>query len=138
MTIGITGASGQLGQGLVRHALSRVPTADLVAITRNPAKLEQFPGIQTRTGDFSRLAGLEAAFRGIDRLVIIPTGDLQPGVRIRQHSDAIDAAVQAGVRHVIYISSVSPRPDPNNVLLDSHFATEQKLIGSGLHGRCSV
>ncbi len=132
MTIGITGASGQLGQGLVRHALSRVSPSDLVAITRNPAKLEQFPRIQTRAGDFSQPAGLEAAFQGIDRLVIIPTGDLQPGVRIKQHSDAIDAAVRAGVRHVIYISSVSPRPDANNVLLDSHFATEQKLIHSPL------
>ncbi len=132
MTIGITGASGQLGMGLVRHTLARVPASDIVAITRNPAKLEQFSGIQTRVGDFSQPAGLADAFRGIERLVIIPTGDLQPGVRIRQHADAIDAAVRAGVRHVIYISSVSPRPDPNNVLLDSHFATEQKLIGSGL------
>ena len=132
MNIGITGASGQLGMGLVRHTLARVPASSIVAITRNPAKLEQFSGIQTRAGDFSQPAGLADAFRGIERLVIIPTGDLQPGVRIRQHADAIDAAVRAGVRHVIYISSVSPRPDPNNVLLDSHFATEQKLIGSGL------
>lgn len=132
MTIGITGASGQLGTGLVRHALARTAASNIVAITRNPAKLEQFSGIQARAGDFSQPAGLVEAFRGIERLVIIPTGDLQPGVRIRQHSDAIDAAVRAGVKHVIYISSVSPRPDANNVLLDSHFATEQKLIGSGL------
>jgi NAD(P)H dehydrogenase (quinone) len=118
--------------GLLRHTLARVPASDIVAITRTPAKLEQFSGIQARTGNFSQPAGLVEAFRGIERLVIIPTGDLQPGVRIRQHSDAIDAAVKAGVRHVSYISSVSPRPDPNNVLLDSHFATEQKLIGSGL------
>jgi len=130
MNIGITGASGQLGLGLVNHTLARVPASKVIAITRTPAKLEQFPGLQTRTGDFSQPAGLEAAFQGIERLVIIPTGDLQPGVRIQQHSDAIDAAVRAGVKHVIYISSVSPRPDPSNVLLDSHFATEQKLINS--------
>ncbi len=132
MTIGITGASGQLGMGLVRHAMARAAAADIVAITRNPAKLESFSGIHKRTGDFSQPATLADAFRGIHRLVIIPTGDLQPGVRIKQHSDAIDAAVRAGVKHVTYISSVSPRPDANNVLLDSHFATEQKLIGSGL------
>jgi NAD(P)H dehydrogenase (quinone) len=52
--------------------------------------------------------------------------------RKRQHRAAIDAAKQAGVRHVIYISTVSPRPDPANPLLDSHFATEQALIASGL------
>lgn len=132
MKLGISGASGQLGLGLVRHTLARVAAADVVAITRNPAKLSEFAGLETRAGDFSQPAGLADAFRGIERLVIIPTGDLQPGVRIRQHSDAIDAAVRAGVKHVIYISSVSPRPDANNVLLDSHFATEQKLISSGV------
>ena len=118
--------------GLVRHTLARVPTGDIVAITRTPVKLTEFAGLETRSGDFSQPDGLLDAFRGIERLVIIPTGDLQPGVRIRQHSDAIDAAVRAGMKHVVYISSVSPRPDVSNVLLDSHFATEQKLIGSGL------
>lgn len=126
MKLGITGASGQLGMGLVRHTLARAAASDVVAITRNPAKLAEFAGLETRAGDFSQPDGLVEAFRGIERLVIIPTGDLQPGVRIRQHSDATDAAVRAGVKHVIYISSVSPRPDANNVLLDSHFATEQK------------
>ena len=134
MKLGITGASGQLGTFLVRHALARTAPSNLVAITRNPAKLEEWAkqGVETRAGDFAQAAGLADAFRGIDRLVIIPTTDLTPGVRIGQHAAAIDAAVQAGVKHVIYISAVSPRPDPDNVLLESHYQTEQKLMGSGL------
>src|SRR5579863_7056510 len=133
MKIGITGASGQLGTSLVRHALSRTPASSIVAITRDPGKLAQFSqqGIETRAGDFNEPSGLAAAFAGIERLVIIPTTDLQPGVRSRQHAGAIDAAVRSGVQHVIYISTVSPRPD-SNVLFESHFATEQKLIGSGV------
>jgi NAD(P)H dehydrogenase (quinone) len=133
MKIGISGAGGQLGAGLVRHALSRVSASSIVAITRNPAKLEQFSqqGVDVRAGDFNQRSSLTAAFQGVERLVIIPTGDLQPGVRRKQHTDAIQAAVASGVRHVMYISTVSPRPDPNNELLDSHFATEQALIGSG-------
>ncbi len=130
MKIGITGASGQLGTGLVRHALARTSASNLVAITRNTAKLAEFAGIEARAGDFSQPAGLVDAFNGIERLVIVPTTDLAPGVRSKQHSDAIDAAVKAGVKHIIYISTVSPRPDPNNVLFDSHFATEQKLLAS--------
>ncbi|MFM2124541.1 MAG: hypothetical protein RL328_992, partial [Acidobacteriota bacterium] len=132
MKLGITGASGQLGTFLVRHALTRTAPSDLVAITRNPAKLEEFAkqGVETRAGDFAQPAGLEQAFRGIDRLVIIPTTDLTPGVRIGQHSAAIEAAARAGVGHVIYISAVSPRPDPDNVLLESHYQTEQKLMSS--------
>jgi len=133
MTIGITGAGGQMGTVLLRHALSRVAASEIVAITRNPSKLAEFSqqGVQVRTGDFNDREGLAAAFQGIERLMIIPTGDLQPGVRRRQQADAIERAVSSGVRHVTYISTVSPRPDPNNELMNSHFATEQALIGSG-------
>jgi NAD(P)H dehydrogenase (quinone) len=133
MKLGITGASGQLGTFLVRHALARTAASNLVAITRNPGRLEEFAkqGVETRAGDFAQPAGLAEAFRGIDRLVIIPTTDLTPGVRIGQHSAAIDSAVKAGVKHILYISAISPRPDPANVLLESHFLTEQKLLASG-------
>lgn len=133
MTIGITGAGGQLGAALVRHALDRVPASSIVGITRNPGKLEAFAqqGVQVRAGDFNNPSGLKEAFAGVERLVIIPTGDLQPGLRLWQHQAAIQAAVARGVRHVMYISTVSARPDPNNELFDSHFRTEQALIGSG-------
>ena len=134
MKIGITGASGQLGTALVRYALARVPAADIVAITRNPGKLEQFSqqGVQVRAGDFAKPEELAAALQGVERLVIIPTGDLAPGVRAPRHVAAIQAAVNSGVQHAIYISTVSPRPDPDNSLFDSHWATEQALIASGL------
>jgi NAD(P)H dehydrogenase (quinone) len=129
MKLGITGAGGQMGKALVRHARARTEAGNLVAITRDPAKVDA--DVETRAGDFNNPATLEAAFHGLDRLVIIPTGDLAPGVRTKQHAGAIDAAVKAGVKHVTYISTVSPRPG-DNVLFESHFATEQKLIGSGL------
>jgi NAD(P)H dehydrogenase (quinone) len=134
MKIGITGASGHLGTALVRHALARTSAGNIVAITRNPGKLEQFSqqGIEVRAGDFSQPSALAAAFRDIERLVIIPTTELQAGVRIQQHKAAIEAAAGRRVQHLIYISTVSPRPDPNNSLLDSHFATEQALIASGV------
>jgi NAD(P)H dehydrogenase (quinone) len=133
MKIGITGTGGQLGAALVRHALARASASNIIAITRNPAKLEKLSqqGVDVRAGDFNQTQGLAAAFRGIERLVIIPTADLQPGVRSRQQASAIDAAVSSGVQHVIYISTVSPRPAPDNVLFESHFTTEQKLIACG-------
>jgi NAD(P)H dehydrogenase (quinone) len=130
MTLGITGAGGQLGAALLRHTLNRTAASHVVAITRHPEKISL---VTARAGDFNQPGSLLEAFRGIERLVMIPTADLSPGVRARQHRDAIAAAKQAGVQHVIYISSVSPRLDPNNELLDSHFATEQALIASGLN-----
>lgn len=134
MKIGITGASGQLGTALLQHSLERTAASNIVAITRNPSKLQPFSqqGVEARAGDFSQPAELPAALRGVEQLAIVPTDDLTPGVRIGQHANLIDAAVSAGVKHLIYISTVSARPDPDNTLLDSHFVTEQKLIASGV------
>src|SRR5215469_11289578 len=100
MKIGITGAGGQLGRLLLQHAQARISASDLIAITRSPSKLESFSkqGIELRAGDFTQPAGLPAAFQGIERLLIIPNSDLQPGARKLQHTAAIQAAAAAGVK----------------------------------------
>ena len=133
MKLGITGAGGKLGGNALDHLLKRVKAADIVAITRQPEKLGTFSaqGIVVRAGDFNDPAGLAKAFAGIDRLLIIPASDLTPGVRIRQHSDAIRAAVSAGVGHITYISSLGCKPGKEDGILETHWATEQALINSG-------
>ena len=133
MRIGVTGASGQLGMGVVRHLLTRTSASDIVAITRSPDKLAAFflQGVNVRTGDFNDRAGLETAFNGVQQLLIIPGSDLTPNVRPAQHRTAISAAMTAGVGHIIYVSSVGARPGPSDGIMETHFATEQALITSG-------
>jgi NAD(P)H dehydrogenase (quinone) len=134
MTLGITGASGQLGAGILKHLYARHAPSGVVAITRHTAKVEAAgrPGLQVRPGDFNDGAGLAKALVGVERLVMIPASDLIPGVRPRQHKTAIDAAVAAGVKHIIYVSSVGARPGPRDGILETHFFTEQAVIGSGV------
>ena len=137
-TLGITGASGQLARGVLRHLLDgRLPGAQdgrVVAVTRTPDKLAGPSGsqIEVRRGDFDDETTLVQAFRGIDRLLFIPASDLTPGVRPRQHRSAVTAAVAAGVRHIIYVSSIGARPGAQDGLLETHFVTEQAVINSGL------
>jgi NAD(P)H dehydrogenase (quinone) len=83
-----------------------------------------------RAGDFDDPASLEAAFAGGERLLLISTSAL--GERVRQHGDAIDAAVAAGVRFVAYTSIVNPEPDNPAGVVPEHRATEDKLRASGL------
>jgi NAD(P)H dehydrogenase (quinone) len=133
MTIGITGAGGQLGGSVLNELLSRgAKPGEIVAITRTPEKLAGFAakGIAVRAGDFDAPAGLAAAFKGIDTLLIIPTSDLRPGFRTPQHKAAIDAAKAAGVKHVVYVSTVAARPGQD--LMQSHLDTEQAIFASGL------
>jgi NAD(P)H dehydrogenase (quinone) len=133
MSIGVTGASGQLGMGVVRHLLTRTSASDIVAVTRTPEKLAALSsqGVNVRQGDFNDRAGLEKAFSGVERLLMIPASDLTPGVRPIQHQTAISAAMTAGVGHIIYVSSIGARPGPSDGIMETHFSTEQALITSG-------
>jgi NAD(P)H dehydrogenase (quinone) len=133
MRIGVTGASGQLGSGVVRHLLQRTSASDIVAVTRSTEKLAGFSsqGVDVRAGDFNDAAGLEKAFSGVERLLIIPGSDLTPNVRPAQHRNAISAAISAGVGYIIYVSTVGARTGPTDGIMETHFATEQALITSG-------
>ena len=133
MTIGITGAGGQLGGSVLNELISRgAKPGDIVAVTRTPEKLSGFAakGVTVRAGDFDAPAGLPEAFKGIDTLLIIPTSDLRPGMRTPQHKAAVAAAKTAGVRHVIYVSTVGVRPGQD--LMQSHLETEQAVYASGM------
>jgi NAD(P)H dehydrogenase (quinone) len=134
MRIGVTGASGKLGTGVVRHLLTRTPASDIVAITRSPEKLAAVSsqGVNVRKGDFNDRSGLEKALSGVERLLIIPGSDLTPNVRPAQHRAAIGAALSADVRHIIYVSSVGARPGSSDGIMETHFATELSLITSGV------
>jgi NAD(P)H dehydrogenase (quinone) len=142
MKIGVTGAGGKLGGNILSHLLARagasdVVASDIVAITRQPDKLESFrkQGIRVCAGDFNAPQELPNAFEGIDRLLVIPTSDLMPSVRVRQHSAAINAAIDAKVKQIVYISSIGCRPGHGNLendgILETHWATERVLIDSG-------
>jgi NAD(P)H dehydrogenase (quinone) len=133
MTIGITGAGGQLGGSVLNELLARgAKPGEIVAITRTPDKLSAVAakGVTVRAGDFDAPAGLAAAFKGIDKLLIIPTSELQPGKRTPQHKAAIAAAKTAAVKHVVYVSTIGARPGQD--LMQSHLETEQAIYASGL------
>jgi NAD(P)H dehydrogenase (quinone) len=127
----ITGASGQLGRRTAEHALSRVEPARLILVTRRPDQLADLAarGAQVRFGDFDDPASLSPAFEGAQHLLLISAVDLTK--RVAQHRAAIDAAVTAGVRRIVYTSMISPvAPNPAAVA-PSHRQTEEALRQSG-------
>ncbi|MEU6134697.1 SDR family oxidoreductase [Nocardioides sp. NPDC047086] len=132
MTIAITGASGQLGRLVADQLLATVDPAEVVLLTRDPAKLADYAerGADVRAADFGRPDELVDAFAGVERVLLISTDVV--GARVEGHRAAIDAAVKAGVRHMAYTSVPEPTPDnPAGVVAD-HAATEDALRESGL------
>jgi NAD(P)H dehydrogenase (quinone) len=105
----IAGASGQLGLLAVRELLRRgVPAGNLILVSRTPEGLAEFAalGAATRFGDVDKPDSLPLAFAGGDRLLLISLGGSTPdaGPRPERHKRAFDAAVKAGVRHIVYTS----------------------------------
>ncbi|WP_181708417.1 SDR family oxidoreductase [Chthonobacter rhizosphaerae] len=134
-TLLVTGASGQFGR-LVLDALLASPGGDrIVAASRDPSKLADHAarGVETRRADFDDPASLEAAFQGVDRLLIVSTDAIAvPGQRLAQQKAAVAAAKAAGVGHVIYTSMPQPEPGSPVSFAGDHWGTEEAIRASGL------
>jgi NAD(P)H dehydrogenase (quinone) len=127
----VTGATGQLGRKVVDALLQRVPATSVVAGVRDMAKAAdlQAHGVELRTADYDKPETLAAAFRGIDRLLLISGNAV--GQRTRQHTAVIAAARAAGVKLIAYTSIL--RADTSKVgLAVEHKATEAALAASGV------
>ncbi|AMJ67306.1 SDR family oxidoreductase [Hymenobacter sp. PAMC 26628] len=132
--IAITGATGQLGRATLQALLPQVGAPNLVAVVRDPQKAQDLRplGVQVRPGDYDDPAALAAAFQGIDTVLLVSTSEFDYATRVQQHRNAIDAAKQAGVRHVVYTSIFRPSAASHFGSNRSHAATEAYLLASGL------
>jgi NAD(P)H dehydrogenase (quinone) len=130
--IAISGASGDLGRRITRELLETTDPASLVLVTRTPAgTVQPLPaGVQTRSADFRQPETLEAAYRHCDTLMLISGTDVTE--RVAQHRAALQAARQAGVRHVVYTSVTGIHPANPSLASGDHGVTEQDLRESGL------
>jgi NAD(P)H dehydrogenase (quinone) len=127
MTILVTAASGQLGRLAIRSLLARGAT-DVVAGARTPAKAADL-GVPVVELDYDRPETLTAALQGVESVLFISASE--PGGRISQHTTVIDAAVAAGVQHLVYTSA--PRATTSAlVVVPDHKATEELIAASGI------
>jgi NAD(P)H dehydrogenase (quinone) len=127
----VAGASGQLGRGVAEDLLSLVQPDRVRLLTRTPDRLADLAarGADVRRVDLDEPATLPSALEGGNRLLLISTDALDR--RVTQHREAIEAAVRAGVGHVIYTSVVSPVPDNPAAVVETHRQTEEDLRAAG-------
>lgn len=132
MKLLVTGATGKLGAKVVAELLKTVPASQVAASVRSPEKAEglRAQGVEVRQGDFDRPETLDAAFGGIDRILIISTdGDTE--TRIRQHTQAVEAAARAGVGFIAY-TSLANAAESKLFLAAPHQATEAAIRKTGI------
>ena len=132
MTIIVTGASGGFGRAAATLLLERIPAAKLILTTRKPEQLADFAarGVSVRKADFDYPETLPTAFAGGERMLLISTARV--GSRVQQHANAARAAVQAGVRHIVYTSLINADKPANPAIVKlDHRATEEIIEASG-------
>jgi NAD(P)H dehydrogenase (quinone) len=129
--IAITGATGQLGRLVLQNLLKTVPAAQIVAAVRSPEKAADLAalGVQVRQADYAQPATLEAAFQGVDKLLLISSSEV--GQRAPQHAAVIAAAQKAGVKLIAYTSILRADTSPLGLAAE-HKETEAMLRASGI------
>jgi len=131
----VTGATGHLGKAVVNFLLQKGISADkIIALVRDEAKAAGLKekGITLRKGDYHDYASLVPAFKGVEKLLLVSSGDIND--RSRQHINVVNAAKETGVKHILY-TSVHGREDKASAIpfvVQSHLDTEEAIKKSGM------
>jgi NAD(P)H dehydrogenase (quinone) len=112
--------------------LQKVAPGDIVALARDPAALANYAmkGIDVRQADYDDPASLDAALKGVDRVLLISGNAV--GERGRQHGNVIEAAKKNGASYLAYTSILNAR-ESKLALAPEHKETEEMLENSGLN-----
>jgi uncharacterized protein YbjT (DUF2867 family) len=127
--IGVTGATGGVGGRVARRLAERGIEQRLLvrdearAPTLEHADVAVFDGYED--GD-----GLRRALDGVGTLFLVSAAE--DPARVLLHKTAVDAAVAAGVRRIVYTSFVGAAPDATFTFARDHFHTEEHVKGSGV------
>lgn len=125
MKIGVSGACGKLGANVLAELAKRLRGGEIVGVSRTPEAVAA--PAQGRFGDYDRPDTLASAYAGLDRLLIIPTLGLGSNLRARQSAAAIEAAVAAGVGHIVFLSAVGARIAEEPHVFAGDYAAERRL-----------
>ncbi|GAA2891606.1 hypothetical protein Acy02nite_14600 [Actinoplanes cyaneus] len=126
--IGVSGASGQLG-GRVAERLAALGVRQKLLV-RDVARAPRLPGAEAAVAPFHDGDACRAALAGLDTVLMVSASETPD--RVEQHRTFVDAAVAAGVRHLVYISFYGAAPDATFTLARDHFATEQHIRSAPL------
>lgn len=130
----VTGATGGLGNAIVKALLNRIPSERVVATARDFSKAADLLelGVDLRRADYFDFSSLRSSFEGVDTVFLVSAVSFTD--RTTQHANAIRAAKDAGVRRIFYTAIERNGVDDVSIPTVTHsdIETEQLLRDSGL------
>lgn len=131
----LNGVDGNFGGKAAQVLLKKYPHEDLLftaPVEKGLIKYKEM-GIDTRIADFNDPDKLAETFKGADTVVLISMPFVGPRRRAA-HKTAIDAAVNAGVRKLVYTSIVGAgHKDIDTYEVNDHVWTESYIKEQPLH-----
>ncbi len=126
--LAVTGSSGQLG-GRIAHRLATAGVPQRLVV-RDPARAPGLPGSTVAVASYDDGAAVRAALAGASVVLMVSAAE-HPD-RVGQHRTFVDAAAEAGVEHLVYVSFLGAAPDATFTLARDHWATEEHVRARGL------
>ncbi|WP_030902848.1 NmrA family NAD(P)-binding protein [Streptomyces sp. NRRL F-5126] len=129
----VTGATGLLGRQIVERLLTRVPAGQVGVSVRDPRRAQDLAdqGVRVRQGSFTDAAGLAHAFEGASQVLIVSV-DKMGEECVEQHRTAIEGAVAAGARRILYTSQMGASASSRFQACRDHADTEEALRACGV------
>jgi NAD(P)H dehydrogenase (quinone) len=127
-SLAVTGVTGTVGRltaaGLADAGL------EFRMLARTPSKAPHLPGTVTLECAYGDADAARAALAGVETLFMVSAAE--NAERLREHFAFVDAAAEAGVRHIVYTSFFGAAPDATFTLARDHFATEERIRATGM------
>ncbi|MEU2778727.1 SDR family oxidoreductase [Streptomyces sp. NPDC007162] len=124
----VTGSTGRLGGRVARRLAQRGVPQRLLA--RDPARAPRLTGTVPVRGDYADPDSVREALTGTRTVFMVSASESAD--RLARHKTFVDAAVAAGIEHLVYVSFYGAAADATFTLARDHFHTEQHIRASGL------
>ena len=126
--VGVTGATGDIG-GRVARLLAE-DGRSMRLVVRDPARAPSLPGASVAVATYGDFEAVRRALDGARCVLMVSAAE--SATRRDEHRTFVDAAVAAGVEHVLYTSYYGAAPDATFTLARDHHATEEHIKTSGM------
>lgn len=125
--IGITGVTGKLGSKVAQLISEQGISARHLA--RNPQRAALYDNAELVQATFENSLEAVEALKGIDVLLMVSASE-SPN-RLQQHFAFLDAAHEAGVKHIVYTSFYNAAAEATFTLARDHAKTEKYIKERG-------
>jgi uncharacterized protein YbjT (DUF2867 family) len=126
--LGVTGSTGRLGGRIARLLADR--GADQRLLARTPSNVPPLPGTTVAEAAYADRDAVRRACAGLDVVLMVSAAESEH--RLDEHRTFVDAAVEAGVRHLVYVSFFNAGPEATFLLARDHHVTEAHIERSGV------